>query len=118
MASTLNKSKTKNSAYQGNNLRQTNKKKAKKRNTNPPENQERHTILSNINKSTKEVIYSNDDSAHYDDPDYDRVVEQLDKMKHQKLSRAQLWRDSEKKLVQEWFIAQKQQAWDEYYVSE
>ncbi|KAG0175722.1 hypothetical protein DFQ30_000051 [Apophysomyces sp. BC1015] len=50
-------------------------------------------------------------------PEYTRVMDKLQQAKHERLSRVQQWRDQERQSIQDWFIAQQKQAWDEFYVT-
>ncbi|KAI9005179.1 hypothetical protein CLU79DRAFT_841119 [Phycomyces nitens] len=55
-----------------------------------------------------------EDVESYPDSDYARIIAQLDKIKSERLVGARLQRDNERKLVENWFMAQKEQAQNDF----
>ncbi|KAI9257834.1 hypothetical protein EDC94DRAFT_178580 [Helicostylum pulchrum] len=48
-------------------------------------------------------------------PEYTRLMSQLDQSKNERLQKVENWRKFERQSINDWFAAQKKQAWDDFY---
>ncbi|KAL0073349.1 hypothetical protein J3Q64DRAFT_1826484 [Phycomyces blakesleeanus] len=83
------------------------KKRARKRAIDEITIQESQDMVTTWQRAVEDV-------NEYPDADYDRMVDQLNKIKAERLVRAKLLRDTQRKLVVNWFAAQTEQAKNDF----
>ncbi|OAD71795.1 hypothetical protein PHYBLDRAFT_147558 [Phycomyces blakesleeanus NRRL 1555(-)] len=106
MASASDRTRSKNMLH-STNTKHKPKKRARKRAIDEITIQESQDMVTTWQRAVEDV-------NEYPDADYDRMVDQLNKIKAERLVRAKLLRDTQRKLVVNWFAAQTEQAKNDF----
>jgi hypothetical protein len=72
-------------------------------------------ISQQADKNNESMYLGKIDASQH--PEYTRLMSQLDQSKHDRLQKVQNWQKFERQSIHDWFVAQKKQAWDDFYVS-
>lgn len=65
-------------------------------------------------QQSKQLSIGKSDASEH--PEYIRLMSQLDQSKKERLQKVENWRNFELQSIHDWFVAQKKQAWDDFYV--